>query len=150
MLLPGEPGLYEPDGVAPGEESELLIVSYANGLRLSLRAQRRLSEEHGVAARVLDLRWLSPLPTDALREASARSASVLVVDESRATGGGVADAILADLAEHDIGARMRSVRAVDSFIPLGPAAEVVLPSLDGIVAAALASVRASASTRVRR
>jgi len=103
-----------------------------------------------VAARVLDLRWLSPLPTDALREASARSASVLVVDESRATGGGVADAILADLAEHDIGARMRSVRAVDSFIPLGPAAEVVLPSLDGIVAAALASVRASASTRVRR
>jgi 2-oxoisovalerate dehydrogenase E1 component len=150
VLLPGEPGLYEPDGVAPGEECELLIVSYANGLRLSLRAQRRLSEEHGVAARVLDLRWLSPLPTDALREASARSASVLVVDESRATGGGVADAIVADLAEHDIGARMRSVRAVDSFIPLGPAAEVVLPSLGGIVAAALASVRASASTRVRR
>ncbi len=40
---------------------DLLIVTYGNGVFLSLRAARRL-EELGVGARVLDLRWIAPLP----------------------------------------------------------------------------------------
>jgi 2-oxoisovalerate dehydrogenase E1 component len=66
---------------------------------------------------------------------------VLVVDECRATGGGVADAIIADLAERGYAGRLSSVRAVDSFVPLGPAAATVLVSTDQILDAALASVR---------
>jgi 2-oxoisovalerate dehydrogenase E1 component len=118
-----------------------LIVSYANGLRLSLQAQRRLAEEHDVRARVMDLRWLNPLPFDALRDHAAEVGSVLVVDECRRTGGGVADAIIADLAESETGGRLRSVRAVDSFVPLGPATAAVLIGLDQIMSSALASVR---------
>jgi len=136
-LLPGEVGVYEPDGGAP---PDLLLVSYANGLRISLQAQRRLRGEHGVAARVVDLRWLNPLPFEALRAHAAEAGSVLVVDECRRTGGGVADALVADLAEAGIGARLGSVRAVDSFVPLGTATAAVLVGLDQVMAAALAAV----------
>ncbi len=140
VLLPGEVGRYETDGAAPDEPADLLLVSYANGLRLSLQAQRRLAAEHGFHARVIDLRWLNPLPFTALREEAERAGSVLVVDECRATGGGVADAIIADLAEQGIGRRLASVRAADSFVPLGPASAAVLVGVEEIMAAALAAV----------
>jgi 2-oxoisovalerate dehydrogenase E1 component len=143
-LLPGEPGVYGTDGDA---SPDLLIVSYANGLRLSLQAQRRLVAEHGVRARVLDLRWLNPLPTEAIRRHADDAGAVLVVDECRRTGGGVADAIIADLAELGAARRMASVRAVDSFVPLGPATSAVLVGLDQIIAAALAAVGERSAAR---
>ena len=65
---------------------------------------------------------------------------MVVVDECRATGAGVADAIVADLAEHRIGRTLASVRAVDSFVPLGPATSAVLVGVDQIVAASMAAV----------
>ncbi len=143
VLLPGEVGLHgETDG-----DADLLLVSYANGLRLSLQAARRLAEEHDLRVRVMDLRWLNPLPTEAIRAHGAEIGSIVVVDECRATGGGVADAIVADLAEHRVGRRYASVRAVDSFVPLGPATSAVLVGVDQIVAASVAAVgrRRSAS-----
>jgi len=136
-LLPGEVGLHGPhDSGSP----DVLIVTYANGLRLSLQAARRLREQHEIAARVLDLRWLNPLPHQAIREQASSIGAVLVVDECRRTGGGVADAVIADLAEAGIGRRLWSVRAVDSFVPLGTATSAVLVGVDQIVAAALTAV----------
>ena len=136
-LLPGEVGIYGPLDTGT---ADLLIISYANGLRLSLQAARRLREQHEIAARVLDLRWLNPLPYQAIREQAQSIGAVLVVDECRRTGGGVADAIVADLAEAGIGRRLWSVRAVDSFVPLGTASSAVLVGVDQIVAAALTTV----------
>ena len=135
-LLPGEVGMH---GRTDGDV-DVLLVSYANGLRLSLQAAQRLEDEHDLHAAVLDLRWLNPLPTDAIRRHAGEIGSVVVVDECRATGGGVADAIVADLAEHRIGRRVGSVRAVDSFVPLGPATAAVLVGVDQIVAASVAAV----------
>jgi 2-oxoisovalerate dehydrogenase E1 component len=132
MLLPGEVGIYQPHA------SDLLIVSYANGLRLSLQAAKRLRDEHGVHARVVDLRWLNPLPFEAVRRHATACGRVLVVDECRETGAGVADAIVADLAEHAFGGNLRGLRAVDSFVPLGPATGAVLLDTDQIVSAGAA------------
>jgi 2-oxoisovalerate dehydrogenase E1 component len=141
FLLPGEVGISG-DGPA-----DLLIVSYANGYRLSLQAARILANEHGVRARVLDLRWLNPLPLDAVRAQAADVGRVLVVDECRATGAGVADALIADLVEHGFTGRLGSVRAVDSFVPLGTATSAVLVGTPQIVAAA---VEVAAKARPRR
>jgi 2-oxoisovalerate dehydrogenase E1 component len=135
VLLPGEIGIH---GEADGEP-DVLLVSYANGLRLSLQAAKRLNEDHGLRVRVIDLRWLNPLPLEALRAQASEIGAVVVVDECRATGGGVADAIVADLAEHAIGSGLSSVRAVDSFVPLGPATAAVLVGVDQIVAAGVAA-----------
>jgi 2-oxoisovalerate dehydrogenase E1 component len=137
-LLPGEVGVYDQPGTA---RPDLLIISYANGLRLSLQAARRLAADHGVAVRVIDLRWLNPLPIAAIREHAAEIGNVVVVDECRRTGGGVADAIIADLAETGVGQLLGSVRAVDSFVPLGTATSAVLVGIDQVVRAAVAAVR---------
>jgi 2-oxoisovalerate dehydrogenase E1 component len=144
-LFPGDVGVY-PEA---GGDADVLLVSYANGLRLSLQAARRLAEEHDLRARVIDLRWLNPLPFEAIREHAEEVGSVVVVDECRATGGGVADAIVADLAERRIGRKLGSVRAVDSFVPLGPATAAVLVGLDQVVAAAVrgAKRRRNSSSR---
>ena len=57
----------------------------------------------------------------------------------------MADAIVADLAEHRVGRSYASVRAVDSFVPLGPATSAVLVGVDQIVAAAVAAAPARRS-----
>ena len=130
MILPGETGVYHP------EANDVLIVSYGNGLRLSLRAALSLKKQHGIAARVLDLRWLNPLPFDSLREHADACGRVLVADECRSTGGGIADAVIAALAEGGFRGRLGSVRAVDSYVPLGAAANLVLISEEQIASAA--------------
>jgi 2-oxoisovalerate dehydrogenase E1 component len=117
------------------EGGDLTIVTWANGLHLSLRVARGLAEQ-GVRARVLDLRWLAPLPVeDILREANA-TGSVLVVDETRRTGG-VSEGIVAELLDAGFSGRLARVTSKDSFVPLGDAARLVLVSEDEIEAAAL-------------
>jgi len=130
-IYPGEVGVYNESA------TDLLIPTYANGVRLSLRAAKCLEDEHGISARVLDLRWLQPLPHDALMHHARECKAVLVADECRATAGGIADAVVAKLAESRYTGRLSSVRAADSFVPLGPAADLVLLSEDDIVRAAL-------------
>jgi 2-oxoisovalerate dehydrogenase E1 component len=58
---------------------------------------------------------------------------VLVADECRATGGGVADAVVAALAESGYGRPLASVRSADSYVPLGPSAETVLLTEDQVL-----------------
>ena len=105
-------------------EPELTFVTFGNGLPMSLRVAGELAEQ-GVSSRVLDLRWLAPLPVrDILREA-AITGRVLVVDETRRTGG-VSEAVLATLVDGGFRGAIRRVTSADSFIPLGDAARTVL------------------------
>ena len=118
----------------------MLLVSYANGLRMSLQAQAILNREHGVHTKVLDLRWLNPLPFQAIRSAAEGMKAVVVADECRRTGGGIAEAVVADLAEAGYPGRLGSVRAADSYVPLGAAADLVLIQTSDIVAGVRRSV----------
>jgi 2-oxoisovalerate dehydrogenase E1 component len=122
-----------------GEGTDLTIVTFGNGLWLSLRAADRLAAE-GIGARVLDLRWLAPLPADdILREATA-TGRVLIADETRRTGG-VSEAVLAALADGGFRGQAARVTSEDSFVPLGEAAATVLLSQQAIEAAARTLVR---------
>jgi len=117
-----------------GDGRDLTIVTFGNGLRLSLRAAARLAAD-GIGCRVLDLRWIAPLPvTDILREAAV-TGRVLVADETRRTGG-VSEGIITALAEAGFTGQVARVASVDSFIPLGDAAHTVLLSEAAIEAAA--------------
>ncbi|MTV24151.1 MFS transporter [Nitriliruptoraceae bacterium ZYF776] len=129
VLLPGDVGVHHADA------TDVLLVTSGNGVRLSLRAARRLAEAEGTRCRVLDLRWLNPLPLEAVRAHAAACDAVVVVDECRATGGGVADAVVADLAEHGPSRPVATVRAADSYVPLGAAADLVLVQEDDVFAA---------------
>jgi 2-oxoisovalerate dehydrogenase E1 component len=86
---------------------------------------------------VVDLRWLNPLPVaDIIREASA-TGRVLVVDETRRSGG-VGEGVLAALVDAGYVGVARRVASVDSFIPLGTAARHVLVSEEAITQGARA------------
>ena len=117
-----------------GNGLDLTIITCGNGVLLSLRVARRLAGR-GVGVRVVDLRWLSPLPVgDFVRETHATRA-VLVADETRASGGW-GEGVVTALVEAGITSRIGRVASKDSFIPLGDAAKLVLLSEDDIEAAA--------------
>ena len=121
-----------------GDGNDLAIVSFGNGYYLSRQAAQRLRGQR-VNARVIDLRWLSPLPEEALLAALSGAKRILVVDETRRSGG-VAEAIMTLLGERSDMPRAR-ITATDSFIATGPAYAATMPSADSIHAAALALVR---------
>nr|WP_260859528.1 transketolase C-terminal domain-containing protein [Streptomyces cupreus] len=109
-----------------GTGTDLTLVTFGNGLHISLRAVRRL-EQQGIACRVVDLRWLAPLPVDDLLREARATGRVLVVDETRRTGG-VSEGVVTALADAGFTGSIRRVAGQDSFIPLGKAAQLVLVS----------------------
>jgi 2-oxoisovalerate dehydrogenase E1 component len=97
---------------------------------MSMRAAALLADE-GIGMRVVDLRWLMPLPVeDMIREANVTD-RVLVVDETR-HGGGVGEGIVTALVENGFGGWIIRVSSRDSYVPLGDAANTVLLSEDDI------------------
>lgn len=118
-----------------GDGTDLTIVTFGNGVPMSLRVARRLAAR-GVDARVLDLRWLAPLPHDDLLHHAEITGRVLVADETRRSGG-VAESVYAALLDAGFTGRMSRVTSADSFVPLGPAASTVLLDEPAIEAAAV-------------
>ena len=125
-----EPRIYE------AFADSLLIITYGNGVPMSLRAARRLEKELGVKVRIMDLRWLVPLNEEAILEHARQTEAVLVVDEGRYSGG-ISEAVLALLAERlPHIERLSRVVGADCYTPLGDAAATVLPSEEEVVQAA--------------
>lgn len=110
---------------------DVLLVSWANGLRLALRAAHRLAAD-GVSCRVFDLRWLSPMPIGAMVEHALDVGRVVVVDETRRSGG-VGEAIVSGLSEAGFRGPIARVAATDSYVPLGRAADLVLVGEQDVV-----------------
>ncbi len=107
-----------------GEGRDLTVVTFGNGLRMSLRVGKRLAIR-GIGARVVDLRWLAPLPADDVLHEARATGRVLIVDETRRTGG-VAEGIVTALVDAGYRGTISRVTSEDSFVPLGQAADAVL------------------------
>ncbi len=126
--------------------TDLAIVSYGNGYYLSRQAEKILADTHNINIRVIDLRWLAPINEELLLSAVNECKNILVVDECRETGS-QSEALMSlfgQKAEHrGKKPKLASITALDSFIPLGKAATVTLPSCDSIVSAALALLNSS-------
>jgi len=125
----GEPRVYHADA------RDLVIATWGNGVLMSLRAAKRLARETGKRTRVLDLRFLAPLPSERVVEHALDSGRLLVVDESRRSGG-VSEALCAAVVDSGASVRTARVTSADSFIPLGDAANLVLLGEDEILEAA--------------
>lgn len=120
-------------------DDQLTIVTFGNGVWMSLRVAKRLRAQ-GIKARVFDLRWLLPLPIEQVKEHVRATGRCLVVDECRTNGGGPSPMIMADLCQdpelqHCV---LRRVAAADSYVPLAAAANLVLVQEPDIERAALA------------
>ncbi|MGB0968535.1 MAG: alpha-ketoacid dehydrogenase subunit beta, partial [Halocynthiibacter sp.] len=115
-------------------DGPLAIVTYGNGNYLSQQAAKVLSDK-GIKTRVIDIRWLAPMPVDGILAAIKGAEKVLVVDECRTTGS-QSEALLSMLHER---CDLPSARlaAEDSFIATGPAYAATMPSSDSIADAAI-------------
>lgn len=129
VIAQGEVGVH-------GAGDDLAIVTFGNGTYLSCQAQPALLAA-GIRTRIIDLRWLAPLPKAALIQAVRGARHILIVDETRHSGG-LAEALMAHVVEVAPGRPLARLTAKDSFIATGPAYAATLPSRDGIVAAAQA------------
>jgi len=99
-----------------------------------------LLADEGIRLRVVDLRWLMPLPVnDILREANA-TGRALVVDETRHSGG-AGEGIVTALVEGRFTGAIARVSSYDSYVPLGDAANAVLLSEDDIERGVLVAER---------
>ncbi|MDX1592648.1 MAG: transketolase C-terminal domain-containing protein, partial [Gammaproteobacteria bacterium] len=150
LHAPGD-GLWESAYPPPGEAvpfgagrvwneaaNDLLLVTYGNGVPMALRAARTLEQRHGIAARILDLRWLAPLDHETIATHAHDCGRVLVLDEGRRSGG-IGEGVVTGLVEAGCGGLpIRLVAGADSYQPLGPAAGLVLPSEGEVVDATVA------------
>jgi 2-oxoisovalerate dehydrogenase E1 component len=117
-----------------GLRDDITLVTFGNGVPMSLRVARGLAAD-GIGARVFDLRWLAPLPAAQVLAEAERTGRVLVVDETRRSGG-VSEGVITALADGGFRGRVARVAAADSYVPLGDAANLVLVTEPEIEAAA--------------
>ncbi|HEY2396093.1 MAG TPA: thiamine pyrophosphate-dependent enzyme [Rudaea sp.] len=129
-LTLGEERVYSP------EAKDLVILTFGNGVPMSLRARREIEKAHDWKVRVVDLRWLVPLNDAAIARHAGECARILVVDEGRKSAG-VGEGVITAIVEAGHGAKpLRRVVGVDTYTPLAGAALLVLPGEADIVAAA--------------
>lgn len=116
---------------------DLLIITFGNGVPMSLRAARKIEAETKKKVRILDLRWLKPLNVELIAQHAAECGRVLVVDEGRRTGG-IAEEIFTHIVER-CGEKVKLARVAgeDSYIPLADAANLVLVQEPEIAEAAV-------------
>lgn len=120
-----------------GDGKELCILTYGNGYYLSRQAEKVLAGQHNIKLRIVDMRWLSPLPEAAIIEAIKPCSHVLIVDECRITGS-LSETLFTRLHEKlPNPPKIKRIAAEDCFIPLGRAATITLPSKASIIEAAL-------------
>ncbi len=118
---------------------DLCIVTYGNGYYLSRQAEATLRDA-GINVRIVDLRWLHPLHPEPILAAASPCSKILIVDEARRSGS-LSEKLMTLFAEAGRGNDVSRITAEDCFIPLGPAAELVLPSKESIIAAAKKAIQ---------
>ncbi len=138
-----EKGLVDLDGppeAAMGSRlrrsgDDVSIITWGTMVAPVLAAADRLAER-GIAATVLDLRWLCPLDQDAIAAAVAASGRVLVVHEANLTAGFGAElsARIHELHFDELDAPVARLGAPDTRIPAAPALQrALIPGVDDIL-----------------
>lgn len=122
-------------GIFGPKKADLVILTYGNGYYLTRQAVKIISAKSKMSIKVIDLRWLAPLPEKAILQEIKGCKKVLIVDECRKTGS-ISEALMTLLVENcDPLPKIKRVTGQDSFIPLGDAWQYVLPSKEDIVKA---------------
>ncbi|MFQ5514147.1 MAG: 1-deoxy-D-xylulose-5-phosphate synthase [Myxococcota bacterium] len=139
---PGPAALRFPRGAAPGvpleadikplaigraellcDGDDLAIVAIGSMVQPALEAAERLAAA-GIAAAVLDARFVKPLDARQIRALAERCPAVLVVEEHSAMGG-FGDAVLALLAVNDVRQATRKLGVPDRIVEHGSPAELL-------------------------
>lgn len=120
-----------------GNSKVLTILSYGNGLYLTLQGQKEIEKRIGNKIQIIDLRWLSEINEKKLIKNIGSSSKILIVDECRKSGS-YGEGIVADLHNvTTVSLKIKLHAAKNSFIPIGEGATSTLPSKESIIEAAI-------------
>jgi 2-oxoisovalerate dehydrogenase E1 component len=120
------------------EGADLTVVTYGAVVQRSLTAARKVEEELGVSVEVIDLRCLSPVDWDTVRDSVRKTNRVLVAYEDSLSWGYGAEiaAKIADEAFPWLDAPVKRLAATDTFVAYAPDLEdVILPQVETLGAA---------------
>jgi 2-oxoisovalerate dehydrogenase E1 component len=120
-----------------GKGKVLTLITYGNGLYLSLQAKKEIEKKLKKKIKIIDLRWLSEMNIPKLLNAIGTSNNILIVDECRRTGCHGEGLLSQLVSESKKPLNIKLHAAEDSFISIGVAATATLPSKDSIIKNAL-------------
>ena len=120
-----------------GNGRSLTIITYGNGLYLSLKAKKTIESKTKKKIKVIDLRWLSPINVPKIMGSIGRCNKILIVDECRRTGCHGENIYLKLSQNSNKKLNIKLHAAEDSFIPLGESATATLPSEESIINSAM-------------
>ncbi len=123
------------------EGSDVSIITYGATVYRSVAAAKKVEEEHGISAEVIDLRSLNPYDWEAITKSIQKTGKALVVyedAESWGYGAEIAARIADELFEH-LDGPVRRVAALDTFVAYSPELEdEILPQVDDVAEGILA------------
>ena len=115
-----------------GLGNALTIITYGNGLYLSLQAKKIIEETTKKEIKVIDLRWLSDIDYPALVNEMNLCKKILIIDECRKIGCH-GEGIFYELSKKmTTKVKIKLHAAKNSYISLGVAATATLPSRESI------------------
>ena len=120
------------------EGTDVTVITYGAVVQRSLVAAKKLAEEEGIEAEVIDLRSLSPVDWDTIGESIVRTNRVVVAYEDSLSWGYGAEvaARIADDLFAWLDAPVRRVASTDTFVAYSPQLEeVILPQAADLEAA---------------
>ncbi len=120
------------------EGTDVTVITYGAVVQRSLVAAKKLAEEEGINAEVIDLRSLSPVDWDTIGESIVRTNRVVVAYEDSLSWGYGAEvaARIADDLFAWLDAPVRRVASTDTFVAYSPQLEeVILPQAADLEAA---------------
>ena len=119
--------------VRPG--TDLTVVTYGALVQRTLWAAKRAEELHGVSTEVIDLRSLSPVDWETIRDSVRKTSRVIVAYEDSLSWGYGSEiaARIADEMFTFLDAPVRRVASTDTFVAYEPELEdVILPQVDDL------------------
>ncbi len=126
-----KPGMYSPLGeprIYQANAKDVLIITYGNGVLMSLRAAKQFEKNHQSSVKVMDLRWLQPLNEKAIKKHAEKFDRIIIVDEGRRSAC-IGEGVISILVEQGIRIDyLKLITGADTFTPLADAAKLVLPN----------------------
>ncbi len=116
-----------------GDATDTVILTYGNAVPMSLQAAKILKESHQTPVKVIDLRWLKPLPEPQILNQIANAKHVAIIDESRQTASLSEQLVTLIATQSNPPPKLSRLTGADSFISLGDSWQHLLPSPEEIV-----------------
>jgi 1-deoxy-D-xylulose-5-phosphate synthase len=114
---------------------DILIIAIGRTVEEALKARRILNEEHGLAAAVINARFVKPLDIDLIGSYAARIPYIVTVEENTLPGG-FGSAVMEALLDANIsGFKIKRLGITDVFVDHGP--QKLLRRLYGVDADAI-------------